>query len=92
MPSRTQAAQRRGAFGVKKREWGQGIGTRLVEELLRFARETAGAQIVSLEVRADNERAIRIYEKLGFETVGRFKGFLKIDGELVDRPIMQNML
>ena len=84
----------RGEFGVsvKKSEWGQGIGTRLVEELLQFAKDTACAEIVSLEVRADNGRAIHIYEKLGFKTIGCFKGFLKIDGELVDCLIMQKIL
>lgn len=84
----------RGQFclNVKKSEWGKGIGTRMVEEMLRFAKDTAGAEIVSLEVRADNERAIHVYEKLGFETIGCFKGFFKINGELVDCLIMQKFM
>ena len=43
----------------------QGIGARLVCELLRRAKE-AGMVCSTLEVRASNEAAIALYEKLGF--------------------------
>ncbi len=43
-----------------------GIGQKLVTELLRQAKE-AGMVCSSLEVRASNEAAIALYEKIGFE-------------------------
>ena len=68
------------SLSVKKSMWGNHIGTRFLEEIIRFARETAKAEIISLEVRSDNERAIGLYRKFGFVTIGTFEGFMKIDG------------
>lgn len=77
------------SISVKKALWGQHIGTRFMEEMLQFARETAKAEIVSLEVRSDNARAIALYKKFGFETVGRFRGYMKVAGEYVDCDLMR---
>ena len=49
---------------------GQGVGRRLTEAALRHPR-LASARRVYLQVWETNERAIRLYESLGFETVGR---------------------
>ena len=80
----------RGEFAVSvlKCEWGQGIGSMLLEAIIDFAKNIAHAEIISLEVRSDNERAIKLYEKYGFEKIGCFKGFFKIDGEYVDFELM----
>ncbi len=43
------------------------IGTMLVEALIAYAVEHAAAKVL-LEVRASNAAAIRLYEKLGFES------------------------
>ena len=77
------------SISVKKAMWGQHIATRMLEEILRFAREQAKVRILSLEVRSDNARAIGLYRKFGFETVGRFPGFLQIDGEEVSCDLMR---
>lgn len=47
----------------------QGVGRRLLGYLLRRAR-TFRARRMYLEVRPSNEPAIRLYEQMGFETVG----------------------
>jgi len=52
----------------------QKIAERLLEELLRRGRER-GIAAFTLEVRASNEAAIRLYEKFGFVTEGRRKNF-----------------
>lgn len=80
----------RGEIGlsVRKDYWGRHIGSRLLEELLRFAHDTAHAEIISLEVRSDNARAIRLYRKYGFEKIGQFRGFFKIDGAWIDFDLM----
>ena len=49
---------------------GQGIGTRLLNEAERYARGQ-GYAVLSLDVVDTNERAFQLYERLGFETVGR---------------------
>lgn len=75
------------SVSVLKAYWGHGIGTRLMEHLITFAKGI-GAEIIALEVRSDNVRAIKLYEKFGFEKIGTFRGFFKIDGEWVDFDLM----
>lgn len=77
------------SISIQKAMWGQHIGTRFMEALIRFARETAKMEILSLEVRSDNARAIHLYEKFGFVRVGTFPGFMKIRGEYVSCDFMQ---
>ena len=48
----------------------QGIGEKLISELV-CALKAKGDHCLSLEVRASNEPAQRLYEKLGFIQVGR---------------------
>ena len=47
----------------------QGIGTTLLRRVLEEA-QRLGARRATLEVRASNERARRLYERLGFYTAG----------------------
>lgn len=84
----------RGRIGIciRKSAWGKGIGTMLMNTLLDFAKNTALSDIAYLEVRSDNERAIQLYKKMGFEKIGCFKGFFKIDGKLIDFDIMEKFL
>lgn len=82
------AHRRKIALSVKKSMWGKHIGTRLMEEVIRFAKEEAAMEILSLEVRCDNERAITLYKRFGFEIIGTFDGFMKIKGERISYYIM----
>ena len=84
----------RGTLGISVRKafWGKGIGTRLMQTILNFAVVVARSEFISLEVRSDNERAVSLYRKFGFEKIGTFKGYLKIDGKLVDADIMEKQL
>ena len=52
----------------------QGIGALLVEEMMRRC-EVLSLLFVTLEVRASNEPAIRLYERFSFAPVGRRKGY-----------------
>lgn len=53
---------------------GRGLGSRLVEEVLRLARGR-GVREVVLSVLSDNVRAIRLYRKFGFEFVGEAEDY-----------------
>lgn len=77
------------SLSVKKAMWGRHIGSRFLEEIIRFARESAKVDTLSLEVRSDNARAIALYEKFGFKKVGAFDGFLRIDGEDISCDFMR---
>jgi ribosomal-protein-alanine N-acetyltransferase len=53
---------------------GQGIGSALVRHVLAEGRRL-GARRATLEVRASNEPARRLYERLGFRVEGRRAGY-----------------
>ncbi len=55
---------------------GQGLGARLLAALLEEAARR-GHRATSLEVRADNEPAQRLYARSGFERVGVRRGYYK---------------
>lgn len=76
------------ALSVRKAYWGQGIGTRMMRELIAFARDVAGVSVISLEVRSDNYRAIALYKKFGFESFGTFRKFFLINGQYHDAEYM----
>ena len=55
--------------------------------LLDFAKKS-GAEVLELEVRSDNEAAIALYKKFGFEKAGRNEKFFKINGEFFSADYM----
>lgn len=59
---------------VLKEMWGQHIGSMLLNGIIDFCTKSKTIEIISLEVRCDNERAISLYKKFGFEIIGTFKG------------------
>lgn len=80
----------RGSIGlcVQKKFWNQGIATSFMEHLIKFGKEEAEAKIISLGVRSDNQVAIHLYKKFGFEKIGTFEGYYEIDNELIDVDYM----
>jgi ribosomal-protein-alanine N-acetyltransferase len=66
-------------IGVSTMRQRAGIGTTLLDALLGEAHRR-GAKRVDLEVRADNEAAITMYEKHGFETIGVRRGYYQPSG------------
>lgn len=55
---------------VLKEYWGQGIGTKLIEYLIDWCKESGIIRKINLRVRSDNYSAIHIYKKLGFNEEG----------------------
>ena len=62
----------RARFGISilKEYWGMGIGRVLMDACIDCARRACYAQL-ELEVVADNERALSLYRRTGFEEYGR---------------------
>lgn len=65
---------------VAKKRQNEGIGKRLVEELLKITK-AIGVTQVFLEVRESNEPAIHLYKKLGFEEIGVRKNYYEAPTE-----------
>lgn len=68
---------------VGKAYWNQGVGRRAMETLIDFAK-SCGLEVLQLEVRADNAPAIALYEKVGFQKMGLYKKFMKVNGRDFD--------
>lgn len=84
----------RGTIGlsVVRNCWHKGIGSALMEKALDFAKNVAGAEVVALDVRCDNARAISLYEKFGFKITGTIPAMMKINGEFIDCYTMTKYL
>ena len=76
------------AISVKKEYWSMGIGTEIMKLLIDFAKKTGVIKNISLGVKSDNEKAIKLYEKMGFEKVGAHKNFFNINGVYYDEILM----
>ena len=74
-------------IAVRKAWWGCGVASALMKEILRFAKAN-GFEQLNLEVRSDNVRAIRLYERFGFQKLCTFPAFFKIDGQDIDFDLM----
>jgi ribosomal-protein-alanine N-acetyltransferase len=61
-------------IGVSEEHQGAGLGARLLGELVRRATALDCYEVL-LEVRVDNHRAQRLYTRLGFERIGRRRGY-----------------
>lgn len=69
--SRRKVAHRaRFGISILKEYWGMGIGRMLTDASIDCARQ-AGYTQLELEVVADNERAVSLYRRAGFEEYGR---------------------
>jgi len=69
-------------IAVAPRARGQQLGTRLMLRLVDEAIDTETRHL-TLEVRASNETAQRLYDRFGFEPVGRRKNYYEDEDALV---------
>lgn len=63
-------------IAVKKDFRKQGIASMILTRLIDFAKEHE-IEVIGLEVRAGNSNALGLYEKFGFEAVGKRKNYYK---------------
>jgi putative acetyltransferase len=71
---------------------GRGVGERLIRTALDYSRNWLGITRMELEVFHDNERALRLYERLGFEREGVMRQAALRDGQLRDVVMMAKLL
>ncbi|WFU11022.1 GNAT family N-acetyltransferase [Rhizobium sp. CB3090] len=71
-------------MGVHDDFTGRGIGSALLAAVVDTADNWLAIKRLELTVYVDNEPAIRLYEKFGFETEGRLRAFAFRNGEYVD--------
>ena len=91
-PTRPRRAHA-GALGMAVRDdWhGRGVGTALMAACLDLADNWLNLTRVELDVYTDNEPALRLYKKFGFEIEGTLRRYAYRDGEWVDAYFMARL-
>lgn len=75
---------------VKPKHRGTGMSRALVENLLDYAKDRVIQ--IHLGVWSENEPAIRLYKKLGFEVYGTEPRYLYVNGRYLDEHLMVRFL
>jgi len=70
---------------------GRGIGSSLVKTIFSKCLDE-GATRIELTCDVTNEAAVEFYKKLGFETEGTLRNYLRIDGKYYDSYLMAILL
>ena len=75
-----------GQIGMSVRDeyQGQGVGSALMQAAVEMADRWLNILRLELDVYTDNEPAVRLYKKFGFEIEGTLKKYAYRDGEYVD--------
>ena len=82
---------RRAQLGIiigNRRFWGKGYGTDAIRAVLGWAFSYLNLNRISSTVFAYNERAIRCYQKVGFEHEGTMRQARYVDGQYHDELVM----
>jgi len=79
-------------IAIDEKYWGQGIGSVLFDEMIKFAQDK-GLEQMELDVNTNNTRALHLYKSKGFEIVGTIPRALKIgEGQYYDEHQMVKIL
>jgi putative acetyltransferase len=78
-------------MGVHDEYAGRGIGELLMRSALEIADNWLRLTRIELTVYADNERAIRLYERTGFEVEGLLRRYATRQGELAHALMMARL-
>lgn len=80
-------------ISILKEFWGIGLGSLLMEEILYWAQESQVIRRLELTVQAQNERAIHLYEKVGFKLEATMaRGARDNQGAFLDVHLMSLMI
>lgn len=80
------------AIAVIKDYRGLGIGKRMMQKVINFAKKKMKIKIVKLEVFSCNTGAIKLYRLLGFKKAGLIPDGVKYKGKYCDKIIMVKIL
>lgn len=93
--SKSKKVNHLGYFGItiQKKHCNQGLGSKMMEQFLKWAQEEPGLEKVCLEVFSYNQRAIHLYKRFGFQEEGRkIKHIKRSDGSYADELMMSKFV
>ena len=81
-----KTSQHRVTLGIGiERAWrGAGLGRRLMQFAIEFARQQPQLEWLELQTFAHNTPGLRLYESLGFVEIGRIRDRFRIQGQQID--------
>jgi L-phenylalanine/L-methionine N-acetyltransferase len=78
-------------LGVRQELQGRGVGSDLLQILITTGKVAAGLRRLQLTVFADNETALRLYQRHGFEIEGRHRRFVRRGEDFLDAFTMARL-
>jgi L-phenylalanine/L-methionine N-acetyltransferase len=78
-----------GGVGIHPKFGGKGLGTMMMQEIIAFGKEK-GLLRIELSTATINDKAIHLYEKVGFQKEGVLRKYtnLKSEGRILDEVLM----
>jgi putative acetyltransferase len=76
---------------VRDNRQGRGVGTALLKAALELADGWMNLTRLELQVWVDNEAAVRLYQKFGFEVEGTLRQYALREGRLIDALAMSRV-
>lgn len=82
-----------GGLAIYPDHFGKGFGKKMMQEIIDFCKNK-GVSRIELSVAAHNEKAIKLYENVGFTKEGVLKNYtyLKSEDQFIDEILMSNLL
>lgn len=78
-------------MGVIRRHWNHGVGRALLGTIEAWAK-TRGVHRLELTVQSTNDRAIMLYERVGFLREGTKRDSIKVETDYVDEFFMSKLI
>jgi RimJ/RimL family protein N-acetyltransferase len=91
-PERPSAHRALLGMGVRRDVRKAGLGARLIEAAVEWARAEAALDWIDLEVLSGNEPARRLYARCGFALQGEIADMFRIDGEALGYTYMSRKI
>ena len=75
--------------GIGERDlWSKGLGTEATRLICEYGFFFRNLYSIKVEVNGYNHRAIRVYQRLGFNLIGRARGAIVLNGNRYDQVLM----
>jgi RimJ/RimL family protein N-acetyltransferase len=83
-----------GEFGISvlKKYWNCGVGSALIDQLIRWAKDGGIVRKIDLMVREDNYSAIALYRRMGFDVEGRIRRAMRVEDNFYDFLYMGRLI
>ena len=79
-------------INILRSSQGKGVGAIVLDHVHIFCKDELSLRKLVLYVRADNQRAISLYKRLGYKSAGKLLNHIKVNGSYVANNVMEVFL